>query len=306
MPPIKTIAILGAGAMGGAYGAMLDTVPEFEACFVARGARAARLTQAGLVVNGRPLRLPVVSPESAPASVDLVMVALKHYHLEAALPDLDPFVGKETTIVSVMNGLESEEIIGARYGAEKVLLAVAVGLDALREGNRISYRSPGRLLFGERCNAEINPRVRRVQEAFSRAGVPFETPEDMQHALWWKFMVNVGMNQASAVMRAPYGLFQASEDARALMETLMREVIALANVANIDLAEKDIADWLAVLPTLAPDGKTSMLQDIEGGRRTEVAMFAGQVVAMGRELGVATPVNAALLHIIRVLEERSS
>lgn len=305
MPSIKTIAILGAGAMGGAYGAMLATAPQLETMFVARGARAARLAQEGLAVNGRPLHLPVVTPEQATNPVDLVMVALKHHHLQTALPDLDPFVGEETTIVSVMNGLESEETIGARFGREKVLPAVAVGLDALREGNRVAYRSPGQLVFGERRNAGISPRVQRIQEAFSRAGIPFETPEDMQRALWWKFMVNVGMNQASAVMRAPYGLFQASEDARALMEALMREVIALAEVSDIDLAEKDIADWLAVLPSLAPDGKTSMLQDIEAGRPTEVAMFAGKVVAMGRDLGVATPVNAALLHIIRVLTQES-
>ncbi len=306
MPPITSIAILGAGAMGGAYAAMLDTVPEFETVFVARGARAARLAREGLIVNGRPLNLPVVRPEQSTAPVDLIMVALKHHHMAEALPDLAPFIGGQTTIISIMNGLESEETIGARYGMDKVLLAIAVGIDALREGNRISHRSAGRLIFGEAENKAISPRVRRLQEAFTRAGIPHETPEDMRRVLWWKFMVNVGINQASAVMRAPYGIFQTSEDARSLMLTLMEEVVTLAKARGVNLSQKDIEDFLAILPGLSPDGKTSMLQDMEAGRPTEVDIFSGKVVSLGRELGVATPVNAALLKIIRVLETQTS
>ena len=304
MRPIKTIAILGAGAMGGAYAAMLDSAPELEAVFIARGARAARLTREGLVVNDRPLHLPVIHPDQAPAPVDLVMVALKHHHLEEALPDLAPFVGEQTAIISIMNGLESEETIGARYGMDKVLLAIAVGIDALRDGNRIAYSNPGKLLFGEARNGKATPRVRQLQEVFNRAGIPHDTPGDMRRALWWKFMVNVGINQASAAMRAPYGVFQTSEDARALMLTLMEEVVTLAEAKAVDLSAKDIEDFLAILPGLSPEGKTSMLQDIEAGRPTEVDMFGGKVVALGGELGIATPVNAALLHIIRVLEQR--
>ena len=306
MPPITSIAILGAGAMGGAYAAMLDTVPEFETVFVARGTRAARLTREGLTVNGRPLNLPVVRPDQSTAPVDLIMVALKHHHMAEALPDLAPFIGVQTTIISIMNGLESEEAIGARYGMDKVLLAIAVGIDALREGNRISHQSAGRLIFGEAENKAISPRVRRLQEAFTRAGIPHETPEDMRRVLWWKFMVNVGINQASAVMRAPYGIFQTSEDARSLMLTLMEEVVTLAKARGVNLSQKDIEDFLAILPGLSPDGKTSMLQDMEAGRPTEVDIFGGKVVSLGRELGVATPVNAALLNIIRVLEAQRS
>lgn len=306
MSSIKTIAILGAGAMGGAYAAMLDTVPEIETLFVARGERAARLAREGLSVNDRPLHIPVVHPDQAAGPVDLIIVALKHHHLEGALPDLAPFVGEQTAIISIMNGLESEAAIGARYGRDKVLLAISVGIDALREGNRISYSNPGKLIFGEARNSALTPRVRQLQDTFTRAGIPFDTPGDMQRALWWKFMVNVGMNQASAVMGASYGVFVSSDDARALMQALMEEVITLAKASQVNLSAKDIEVWLAILPTLSPDGKTSMLQDIEAGRPTEVAMFGGKVTALGRELGIATPVNATLLHIIRVLESRPS
>jgi 2-dehydropantoate 2-reductase len=183
-----------------------------------------------------------------------------------------------------------------------MLLAISVGIDAVREGNRMTYSNPGKLLFGEPSNTEISPRVLQVQKAFERAGIPHETPADMVRTLWWKFMINVGMNQASAVMRAPYGIFQTSDEARALMATLMEEVITLAQASNVNLAANDIANWLEILQTLSSAGKTSMLQDVEAGRPTEVDIFAGKMVALGRKLGIPTPVNAALLNIIRVLE----
>ena len=306
IPPIKKIAILGAGAMGGAYAAMLNSVDTFDTLFVARGPRAVRLAQDGLIVNGRALHLPVAQPDQATAPADLIIVALKDHHLKDALDDLKPLVGEKTTIISIMNGLESEDVIGAAYGAEKLVLSIAVGIDALRDGNRISYSNPGKILFGETRNKEISPRVRQLQEAFAKAGIPHETPEDMQRALWWKFMINVGMNQASALMRAPYGVFQTSEDARALMRTLMQEVITLAEASGVNLSEADIEDWCAILQTLSPEGKTSMLQDIEAGRQTEADVFGGKVVALGKAIGITTPVNNAVLHAIRVLECRTS
>jgi 2-dehydropantoate 2-reductase len=142
-----------------------------------------------------------------------------------------------------------------------------------------------------------------VQSAFERAGIASEIPADMMRMLWWKFMVNVGVNQASAVMRAPYGVFQSSPEAQALTESLMREVIVLAQCIGVNLGEQDLDGWYAVLKTLSPEGKTSMLQDIEAGRKTEVEVFAGKVVELGKANGVPTPVNQTVLNIIHVLEQ---
>ena len=118
-------------------------------------------------------------------------------------------------------------------------------------------------------------------------------------------MINVGMNQASAVMRAPYGVFQSSPQAQELMETLMREVITLAQAAQVNLVDQDIDDWYTFLNTLSPQGKTSMLQDIEAGRKTEVDIFGGKMVELGRIHAIPTPVNQTVLRIIQVLEQGS-
>ncbi|MGB5059252.1 MAG: 2-dehydropantoate 2-reductase, partial [Candidatus Promineifilaceae bacterium] len=207
-------------------------------------------------------------------------------------------------ILSVMNGLDSEEIIGQMVGREKLLYCIAVGIDAVRDGHRVTYSAPGKLFFGEADNTAVSPRVQRVQAALARAGLVYETPPDMIRILWWKFMINVGMNQASAVMGAPYGVFQTMPAAQAIMEALMGEVIQLAQHSGVDLSEQDIANWYKFLHTLSPLGKTSMLQDVEAGRKTEVEVFGGKVVALGREHGLPTPVNETLLRIIQVLEAR--
>ena len=302
MHPIQNVAILGAGAMGAYFAACFAANQGFSPRLIARGERRQRLERDGLIVNGRPVFIPVASPEDGPAPADLIIVALKHHHLAAAVADLKAFVGPETVVISVMNGLESEAIIGETVGKDKVLYAISVGIDAVRQGNRLTYSNPGRHIFGEADNTVVSDRVRRVQEAFTRTGIAWETPPDMVRMLWWKFMINVGMNQASAAMRAPYGAFQTRAEARDLMEALMREVIALAGPAGVNLGEADIADWRRVLQTLSPGGKTSMLQDVEAGRKTEVEIFGGTVVALGRRYNVPTPVNRTLFQIIRVLE----
>jgi 2-dehydropantoate 2-reductase len=122
--------------------------------------------------------------------------------------------------------------------------------------------------------------------------------------MWWKFMINVGINQASAVLRAPFLAFQTSEEARDLMESAMREVIMLSEKAHVNLTEDDIKKFNEILLGLNPQGKTSMLQDVEAGRKTEVEMLAGKVIALGRQYNVPTPVNQRLFDSIKEIEAK--
>ena len=303
MRQVRRVAILGAGAIGAFFVERFSGAAGMSTMVVARGERYDRLKRLGLVVNGKAYAPPVVHPDAAGAPADLIVVALKHHHLPDGIHDIAQLVGDHTTIVSAMNGLDSEEYIGTIYGADKVLYGITVGIDAVRQENRVTYTTEGKLYFGEADNSQLSPRVRTVQAALERAGIIYEIPADMIRILWWKFMINVGMNPASAVLRAPYGTFQSSADARALMEALMREVLELAGFAGVNLVEKDIDDWYTVLDTLSPQGKTSMLQDVEAGRKTEVEMLAGKVVELGPRYGVSTPVNQTMLHIIRVMEQ---
>lgn len=290
--------------MGAVYAALLyDTDPGCVS-FAARGNRAQRLRRDGLIVNGKLYKIPVVSPEENSEATDLIMVAVKNQHLACAIRDMRNFVGPETVIISVMNGIDSEEQIGAVYGLDKVLYCVNLGIDALREDNRVIYTTQGTLYFGEATNPFPTARVKRVGELFSKAGIVHETPPDMKRVLWRKFMINVGINQASAVLGAPYAVFQNSAQERELMESAMREVIQLAQKAGVNLSEDDIRGFEPVLARLNPQGKTSMLQDVDAGRKTEVEMFAGRVITLGRQYNVPVPVNQMLFDKIRAIESK--
>ena len=300
--PIARISIIGAGALGAVYASLLYDMDRDCVSFIATGDRRERLRGEGVVVNGRHYRIPVIPPGDASPPADLMMVAVKHHHLDAAIGEMKSRIGPKTIILSVMNGIDSEERIGAACGMEKVLYALNMGIDALREGNRVTFTTLGKIFFGEAQNPVITKRVARVQALFDRAGIVSETPPDMIRTLWWKFLVNVGINQASAVLRAPYGVFQTSSEARNLMESAMREVIAIAGKAGVDLSERDITEFYKVLSTLGPKGKTSMLQDVEAGRKTEVDMLAGRILSLGKRYGVPTPVNQRLYDSIRAME----
>jgi len=302
MKQIERIVILGAGAMGSAYASAFYAMDPASVAFAASGARYERLKAGGMVVNGRHYPIPVLAPDDPAPPADLVIVALKHHHLPDALNDLGNRAGAETLFLSVMNGLDSEAIIAARYGQERVLYANAVGIDAQRDGNVVRFSKIGTVVFGEADNTTLSERVRRLQALFDRAAIPHQTPVDMIRAMWWKLMINVGINQASAVLGAPYGVFQTNPEAQAIMEAAMRETVAVAQAAGVNLSGQDIADWYPVMNQLHPAGKTSMLQDIEAGRKTEVEVFAGKVLALGRQYGIPTPVNEVLLHAIHVLE----
>jgi len=303
MHEIQKVAVLGAGAMGAYFVTRFFDTPFFKTALVAKEKRYEKLKTNGLIVNGKQYIIPVIDPETANEPVDLLIVALKHHQLADAVQGLEKLVGDSTTIISVMNGLESEEYIGSIYGMDKMLYATSAGIDALRVGNKVTYTSPGTHSFGEATNKTLSPKVKRVQTAFEKAGIKYKIPEDMLRTLWWKFMVNVGVNQASAITRMPFGVFQSNKDAQDLMESLMREVVTLANAEGVNLSEQDIVDWYPVMNQLSPLGKTSMLQDIEAQQKTEVEIFSGKVISLGKTNNISTPVNQAVFQIIRVLEQ---
>lgn len=295
--PISRVAVVGAGAMGAMYAAHF-VEGGLETALVASGDRAQRLRRTGLTVNGTPLRARVVEPGRDDFTADLVLVAVKQHDLAAALDDVAPFVAAGTTFVSVLNGLDSEEVIAERFGAETVLLCIALGMAAQREGAEVTFDSPGRLGVGTTPELAHEARLRAVEEVLDRAGLDWDAPADMRHEMWWKFMVNVAINQASAVLRSPYAAFTEEGPARSLMTALIDEVIAVSRSEGVHLGEADRDRWDEVLRGLPGDGHTSMLQDVLAGRPTEVELFADRVVALGTKHAIDTPYNRTMSWIL--------
>jgi 2-dehydropantoate 2-reductase len=302
MSSIERISMIGAGAVGALYAGKFFDMDKGCISLVAKGGRYERLKEGGLIVNNRHYKMSMVRAEDNTPPSDLIIVAVKYHHLPEAIHDLRNRVGENSLIVSLMNGIDSEELIGTAYGMEKVLYAVVAGIDPVRQGNRITYTKEGKIFFGEAKKPGLSERLKPVKSLFDRARIASEIPEDIIRTLWWKFMINTGMNQVSAVLRAPYSVFQTSQEARELMESAMMEVMTIAKAANVHLSERDIEEWYSFMSGLSPQGKTSMVQDIEAKRKTEVEMFAGKVMELGKTHGIPTPVNQTLFRMIRVME----
>lgn len=301
MKAIESVYILGAGGLGAVYGSTIHRARPGACAFLATGERRRRLGNEGVIVNDTPYRLPVLDPEDA-AAPDLVLVAVKYHHLDESIEMLRRVVGRNTLILSLLNGIDSEEILAAHFGAARVVHGLCLGIDAVRHGNRVSFTNYGVIYFGRLHNDPPAAEIVAIQRLFTECGIAWETPVDMLRSLWWKFMINVGINQVSAVLGLPYRGFQSNPHARALMDAAMREVIALAAARRINLDEDDIARWYEVIERLSPEGKTSMHQDVEQGRKTEVEMLAGKVNEIGERAGIATPVNRVLFDLLRARE----
>jgi len=303
MKPLQNVYLCGLGALGGMYASRLHAAAVENVKVIADPERMQRYRERGITVNGTRLPLSFLTPGETAPCADLIVISVKWHQLHQAIAEVRPFVGGDTIILSLLNGVDSEDVIGRELGIAQPLYSFVVETDAGRKGDDIEYRTLGTIVFGEKCNTTISPRVAAVRELFERTGIPYRIPDDMLRELWWKFMLNVGMNPTSAVMRAPYGAFQKSAEARQCVRMACREVIQIAERIGIALNEQDIDAIFPIIDRLAPEKKTSMLQDIEAQRKSEIEIFAGAVVEQGQRLGIATPVNDLLWNMIRGIEQ---
>lgn len=308
MNELNSVLLVGAGAVGSAVAHRLHDKNPGKVFILAGGERANRYRQQGLMINEQRYDLPILEPviplaATASGPVDLILVAVKQYDLASAIEDMRCYVGEHTVILSLMNGITSEAELGEAFGSEKILYGLVIGIDGNRSGNRVRFTSAGTVVFGEAENCTWSDRVSKIAQLFDAAGVTYTVPENMLHALWYKFMINVGINQVSAELLAPYGVFQQIPAAEDMVEDAMREVNAIAVAKGIELGETDITNWRTVLASMNPETHTSMVDDLLHGRPTEVEMLSGTVMQLGAENNIPTPVNEMLYKLIRTREE---
>ncbi|NLX84306.1 MAG: ketopantoate reductase family protein [Synergistaceae bacterium] len=306
MKSIETISLIGLGAIGSANLAKIsESFPMDKIRVIASGERAERYRDKGVTVNGKTYKFPVYKPEEKISPADLLIFAVKNNHLPQAIKEVGNHVGKNTIILSLLNGVSSEKEIGKIYGIDKVLYSFVTRTDATRIGGSTEYGSLGLVPFGEAVNIKgmYSEKVLLVEEFFKKTGIKYDIPENMVRNLWLKFMLNVGANQVTAVLRCPYGAIKSSKRVRELAAEAMQEAVAVSRAENIPLEQSDIDNCLEILGKLTPTGKTSMLQDVEARRKTEVEAFGGTVCSLAKKHGIKVPVNETLVKFIMALEE---
>ncbi len=308
MKEINKVTLVGLGAIGSFFAPKLSLGLGDNFRVLAGGARAQRLERNGVTINGENYHFHIISPETAGDEADLIIVSVKGMALEQALSDMKNQVGSETIILPVLNGVDSEKQTAEIYGWDHVLYALMRVASSMKDGCAVYNENSAGVFFGEKINepGSYSPRVKAVQEVLDRCQIPYQIPEDMIRAQWHKFMGNVGENMTCALLGIPYGAFRTSAHANSIRHAAMEEVAAVANVQGIMIGKEEMDYQDAIVVDMDYDVKPSTLQDLEAGRPTEVDMFAGTVVRMGREYGIPTPVCQMFLDGIHVLEEKNS
>ena len=288
---IRRVGIVGAGALGILAGKKLnDCLGKEQVLFIAGEDRCRKYREEGIFSNGEFCDFRYTStPEDGP--LDLIIIALKDYSLKETLPLLQPFISQDTILMSLMNGITSEKIIGDFFGKEKVIYTVSQGMDPGKIGNQHSFTKAGTYWIGE-ADGSVSQRLKDMGTLFEKVGISYEIHPDIIYRTWSKLMLNTGINQTLAVLEKPYLWFHENrDDARIITRSAMEEVRSVAEKEGILIPEADIDRWFTILDGLGPENKPSMAQDVEAGRETEVDLFAGTIRGLGEKHGIPTPVN---------------
>ena len=300
---IKNIALIGMGAIGTVYGKLLYDCFGDNFKVIADSSRKEKLQKSGFTLNNKTFYPKVISEGDLKESFDLIIFCVKNYQLSGALEDVQSFVGENTVLITFLNGVTARDRIQKAFPCNKTLYGLAMLIDAERTSDGFINTENGEIHFGEATNTFISPEVKAVEECFNQAGIKNMVFPDMIRMTWKKFMLNVGVNQVTAVTRSPYGKVTHLKSNLVLFKGAMQEVLEIARASKIDLREEDIDDFITLMNNFSPVGRTSMLQDVEAKRKTEVDYFAGTVIEMGEKLNISTPINYVLYNIIKSIEQ---
>lgn len=306
MKELKTVGIIGLGALGTMYASVFTrALGKENVLILADAERTARLRRDGMWCNGEKCDFNYVDAAEVTEPVDLLLFAVKFTALSAAIDTCRHLVGPETTLMSVLNGVSSEEVLAAAFGAEKVVWCVCSRASVVKEGNHVTVFTAlppsGRTDIGIPAG-HPEAHYRRLTAFFDAIDFHYWPSEDILSAMWGKMMCNTGCNQATMVYECTYAELQQPGEIRDTMIAAMREVVLVANAEGVPLSEADVQTWVTVIDGLDPAAEPSMRQDGKAHRKSEVELFAGTVCRLGRKHGISVPVNDWLYQRVQEME----
>ena len=296
------IAVMGAGGVGGYFGGLLAR-DGHNVTFIARGAHLEVIRRDGLrVISGNDGDFTVAGnatddPESA-GPQELVLFTVKMYDNDAAIHAIAPLVGPDTIILTLQNGIDNGERLVEVYGPERVMIGSAYLEGRISEPGVVTQGGPGAASFGERTPG-ITERGQRLLEVFQSANWRVELLENMTGMLWKKFAYLSGSAGVCAASGCMYGELRSIPETRAAIQAAIAEALAVGEASGAPL-EPDSLEWsMNALDNFPATGMASLAKDFAEGRPVELEGLTGTVIRMGRQHGVATPVNDALYAVLK-------
>lgn len=288
---INNVLICGLGALGLTYASKLKSLCNLK--ILANEERIKNYKKKIPTLNSEEIELDYITP-SERCETDLIIIATKASGLCDAIKNIENFVTENTIIISLLNGISSEEEIAKVYGKEKVVHTFFIGGSAMREGNSVTKIGNSKIVIPNNCE--------RLKTFFDKTKIDYEISENIIYSQWVKLGVNIILNQPSAIYRKLVGELRAEKEYLELAENLLNETIEVAKKFGIDTKNYK-QDVYAGASLVAEDGKTSMLQDVLAKRKTEVEIFSGEIIKLGKIYGIKTPTNDFVYSKIKEIEE---
>ena len=296
------ITIIGAGGVGGYFGARLAQ-GGCDVSFVARGAHLAALREHGLRVESQlgEIHLPNVRASDDPAALgpaDLVFLCVKLWDTENALHAASAILRPETAVISFQNGVQKDDLLQRLLGGKRVIGGVGyIGSKIERPGVIRHTGTMQRLVFGE-YDGSKSPRVVALHEACVRGGINAEISSDIRRSIWEKFVFLVGLSATTTAMRSTLGPIVHHPETRAFLLEVMREVVTVGRAHGVQLPEDFAEQRLAFCDGLPPEMDSSMHADLDNAKRLEVDWLSGAVVELAKAVKVPAPMNRAARDIL--------
>ena len=296
---IDKVLLCGLGAVGLTYANKLKDVCELK--ILADVKRIERYIKKPPELNDKQILFDYITPDSN-WEPDLIIITTKAQGLDSAIDYIKNFVKDKTIIISLLNGITSENKIANVYGKEKVLHSYFIGHSAVRKENKVYQDGIGTIVFGSPYE-ENRANVIKLKEFFEKNNIDYEIPKDIIYSMWLKYVFNLFSNQASAIMNLTFGEMKKSIKFKEFAKKVISEVKIIAEKEGVRNLENLESDSISSLDRMIDSGKTSMLQDILAKRPTEVDIFAGEILRLGEKYNIATPYNQLMYDMIKIIEE---
>ena len=298
---INSIYFLGLGALGAKYASSFYNYNPELLKIIVNKQRKEKYQASGIFVNEKKYNFDYITSEEIKSFPDLIILTVKSDDLPQAIQDLKPFIGDNTLILSLMNGITSERMLAEAFGWEKIINAVAY-MDAVKEGNKVTYGSIGKIIFGEISPNNQN-KLEDLHLLMNEANIPNELTNEIEKAQWAKYVVNVVANQLTFLLEFPYGEFRTNEYLDKMVDLIGNEVIEVGNAHGVSIGQPEIDKLKKTMKIVDEGGKTSMLQDREAKRYSEVDEFSGEIIRLGKQYNIATPYNELIYNMVKAIEK---
>ncbi|MEM2210492.1 MAG: 2-dehydropantoate 2-reductase [Nitrososphaerales archaeon] len=300
------IAIIGAGAIGCLFTALFTEGGE-DVILIDRKAERARLIhERGLKISGvsgeRIIRVNIVTNPLLAEESDLIIIAVKSYDTDTAVNSILPIIHEKTAILTLQNGLGNVEKIVSKVGVKYVLAGVTTQASTLINYGEIYHAARGLTIIGE-LNGIITERVRNIVNKFNQSDIEAKASSNIYGAIWEKVLVNIGINALSAITGMRNGELLNIPEIKEIMIEAVKEGLRVAKAIGVKLENDDPVRVMLNVAEITRLNKSSMLQDIERGSKTEIDSLNGAIVKLGSIYGIPTPINKALTDMVKGLEK---